>query len=103
MTAFAGFKSQIWFLDLAYVNKLAKDNKGVRYFLNRQNLFVRTVDAKGMKSKDSMETDQAFLSMITIKNRPKKLWVDKGTEIAGEFSKLCKAEGIQIYSAMSEE
>ena len=28
--------------------------------------------------------------------------VDKGTEFAGEFKKLCKAEGIQTYSTMSE-
>ena len=39
--------------------------------------------------------------MITKKNRPKKIWVDKGTEFAGEFKKLCKAEGTQIYSTMS--
>ena len=26
----------------------------------------------------------------------------KGTEFAGEFKKLCKAEGTQIYSSMSE-
>ena len=40
--------------------------------------------------------------MITKKNRPKKIWVDKGTKFAGEFKKLCKAEGIQIYSTKSE-
>ena len=40
--------------------------------------------------------------MITKKNRPKKIWVDKDTEFAGEFKKLCKAEGIQICSTMSE-
>ena len=55
-----------------------------------------------MISKDSKETVRAFFSMITKKNRPKKIWVDKGTEFAGEFKKLCKAEGIQIYSTMSE-
>ena len=55
-----------------------------------------------MKSKDSKETLHAFLSMITKKNRPRNFWVDKGTEFAGEFKKLCKAEGIQIYSTMSE-
>ena len=32
----------------------------------------------------------------------KKVWVDKGTEFAGEYKKLCKAEGIQFYSTMSE-
>ena len=89
-------------MDLAYVDTRAKDNNGVKYLLVRQDLFDRTVDAKGMKSKDSKETVHAFLSMITKKNRPKKIWVDKGTEFAGEFKKLCKAEGIQIYSTMSE-
>ena len=40
--------------------------------------------------------------MITIKNRPEKIWVDKANEFAGEFKKLCKAEGKQIYSTMNE-
>ena len=102
MKAFARFKNEIWCMDLAYVDKLAKDNNGVKYLLVRQDLFDRTVDAKGMKSKDSKETVRAFLTMITKRNRPKKIWFDKGTDFAGEFKKLCKAEGIQIYSTMSE-
>ena len=40
--------------------------------------------------------------MITKRNRPKKIWVDKGTEFAGAFKKFCAAEGIQVYSTMSE-
>ena len=55
-----------------------------------------------MKTKDSKETVRAFLFIIAKKNRPKKIWVDKGTKFVGEFEKLCKAEGIQIYSMMSE-
>ena len=102
MKAFARFKNEVWCMDLAYGDKLAKDNNGVKYHLVRQYLFDRTVDAKGMKSKVSKENVRAFLSMITKKNRPKKNWVHKGTEFAGEFKKLCKAEGIQIYSTMSE-
>ena len=89
-------------MDLAYVDKLAEDNNGLKYLLVRQDLFGRTVDAKGMKRKDSKETVRAFLTMITKKNRPNKNWVDKGTEFAGEFKKLCKAEGIHFYSTMSE-
>ena len=42
------------------------------------------------------------MSLITKNNRLKKIWFDKGTEFAGEFKKLCKAEGIQTYSKMSE-
>ena len=54
-----------------------------------------------MKIKDSKETVRAFLTMITKKSSQNRR-VDKGTEFAGEFEKLCKAEGIQIYSTMSE-
>ena len=84
MKAFARFKNEIWCMDLAYVDKLAKNNNGVKYLLVLQGLFGRTVVAKGMKSKDSKETVRAFLSMITKKDRPKKIWVDKGTKFPGE-------------------
>ena len=73
MRAFARFRNEIWCMDLAYVDKLAKENNGVKYLLVRQDLFDRTVDAKGMKTKDSQETVKAFSSMITKKNRPKKI------------------------------
>ena len=51
MKAFARFKNEIWCMDLAYVDKLAKDNNGVKYLLVREDLFDRTVDAKEMKKK----------------------------------------------------
>ena len=89
-------------MDLAYVDNLTKENNGVKCLLVRQGLFDRTVNAKGMKIKDSQETVKAFSSMITQKNRPKKIWVDKGTEFPGAFKKFCVAEGIQVYSTMSE-
>ena len=40
--------------------------------------------------------------MITKKNRPKKIWVDKGTDFAEAFKKLREAEGNQIYFKMSD-
>ena len=52
-------------MNLAYVDKLAKENKGVKYLLVRQDLFDRTVNAEGMKTKDSQRTVKAFSSMIT--------------------------------------
>ena len=102
MKAFARFKNEIWFMDLAYVDKLAKDTIGVKYLLFRQDLFDSSVYAKGMKPKDSKETVRAFLSMITKKNRPRKNWVVNGTEFAEDFERICKVEGIQTYSTMSE-
>ena len=101
-SAFARFRNEIWCMDRAYVDKLAKKNNGVKYLLVRQDLFDRYVNAKRMKTKDSQETVKALSSMITKKNRPKKILVDKGTEFAGALKKFCAAEGIQVYSTMSE-
>ena len=75
-------------MDLAYVDKLARENNGVKYLLVRQDLFDRTVNARGMKTKDSQETVKAFSSMITKRNRPKKIWVDKGTEFPEAFKNI---------------
>ena len=102
MKAFTRFKVDICCIDLSHVDKLANDNSGFKYLLFRQDLFDRTVDAKGMKTKASKVTVGVFLTMITRKNRPKKIWVGKGTEVVGKFKKLCKAEGMQIYFTVSE-
>ena len=102
MRAFARFKNEISCIDLAYVDKLAKDNNGVKFLLVRQDLFDRTLDAKGMKTKDSRETVKTFSKKITEKNRPRKIWVDQGTEFAGEFKKFCIAEGTELYSTLSK-
>ena len=64
-------------MDLAYVDKLAKDINGVKYLLVRQDLFNRTVVAKGRKTKDSKETVRAFLTLITLKNCLKKFGLTK--------------------------
>ena len=102
MRAFARYKNEIWCMDLAYVDKLAKDNRGIKYLLVRQDVFDRTIDVRGLKTKDSKEALRAFTQMITKRKRPQKIWVDKGKEFAGEFKKFCDREGIQIYSTMSE-
>ena len=59
-------------MDSAYVDKLAKDKNGVKYLLVRQDFLERTVNAKGMKKKDSKKTVQMISKMITKKSRPTK-------------------------------
>ena len=71
MRVFARFRNEIWCMDFAYVDKMAKENNGVKNLLVRQDLFDRTVNAKRMKTKDSQEILKAFSSMITKRNRPK--------------------------------
>ena len=58
MRAFARFRNEIWCMDLAAVDKLVKENNGVKYLLVRQGLFDRTVDANGTKTKDSRKIGQ---------------------------------------------
>ena len=55
MRAFARFRNETWCMDFAYIDKLAKENNGGKYLLVRQGLFDRTVNAKGMKTKESQE------------------------------------------------
>ena len=90
MKAFARFKNEIWCMDLAYVDKLAKDNNGVKYLLVRQDLFDRTVDAKGMKTKDSKETVRAFLTMITKMNRLKKFGLTREQNLLESLKNYAK-------------
>ena len=70
MRTCARFKGEIWCMDLADVDKLAKDNNGLKYLLVHQDLLGRTVDAKGMQTKDSKETIKKFSKMIIKENRP---------------------------------
>ena len=60
MKVFARFKIEMWRMDLAYVDKLTKDNNGVKYLLVRQDVFDGTVDTKAMKTKDSKGRVRAF-------------------------------------------
>ena len=99
MKAFDRFKIEIWFV---YADKPAKNINCVQYLLVRQDVFDRTVDAKRMKTKDFNKEAHAFLNTITKINWPQKIWVEKSTEIAGEFEKLCEVEVIQTYSTMRE-
>ena len=79
-------------MDMAYVDKLAKDNNGVNYLV-RQDLFDRNVDARGMKTEDSKETVRAFLTMITKKNRPKKYGLKREQNLL---------ESLKIYAKLKE-
>ena len=55
-------------MDLAYVDVLTREKNSVKYLLVRQHLFDRTVNARGMKTKDSKATVKAFTSLVTKKN-----------------------------------
>ena len=94
--------NEIWSLDLAYVDKLAKSNRGVQYLLVAVNCLSRYLRVEHLKTKYAKETTDAFKKMIKTK-QPKKVWVDKGTEFKGEFEKLCIKQEIIKYNTHSEK
>ena len=77
-------------MDLACVDKLAEANNGVKYLLVPQDLFDRTVDAKGMKQKIQRNGSSIFAYGYK-KECPEKLWVEKGTKFAGEPKKTMQS------------
>ena len=102
LQAFSKYINEIWCMDLAFVDKLASQNNGVKYLLAAVDIFSRFVRVQTMKTKCAKDTLQAFRKMISRKNTPEKLWVDKGTEYGGTFKKFCKEKDIEVYSKMSE-
>ena len=86
LQAFSKNINEIWCTELAFVDKLASQNNRVKYLLVAVDIFSRFVRVQTMKTKYAKDTLQAFRKMISRKNTPEKLWVDKGTEY-GELLK----------------
>ena len=78
------------------MDKLASQNKGVKYLLVAVDVFLRFVRVQTMKTKYAKDTFQAFKKFFTRKNTPEKLWVDKGTEYGGTFKKFCKDKTLKF-------
>ena len=94
--------NEIWSVDLAFVDKLAKYNRGVKYLLVAVDCLSRYLRVEPLKTKYATETAEAFKKMIKHK-QPKKVWVDDGTEFLGAFKDLCNKRGIHLYSTFSEK
>ena len=93
--------NEIWSVDVAYVDKLAKYNHGVKYLLVAVDVLSRKLRVQPMRSKTAQETRKAFARMIT-EVKPEKVWSDKGTEFRGSFKQFCDSNGIDTYTTHSE-
>ena len=94
--------NEIWSIDLAYVDKLAKYNKEIKYLLVAVDCMSRYLRVQPLKSKYATTTAEAFNQVIKTE-KPKKVWVDKGTEFKGSFKTLCEKKGIKTYTTESEK
>ena len=92
---------EIWSIDVAYVDMLAKYNHGVKYLLVAVDVLSRKLRVEPMRSKSAEETAKSFARMIK-KKKPQKVWSDKGTEFRGAFEHFCQSNEIATYSTHSE-
>lgn len=99
---FARYINDIWCMDLAFVDKLSKENNGVKYLLVCVDVFSRFVRVQPMKNKYSHTAKEAFQKFISKEVRPNFLWVDQGTEFAGVFKTYCETMNMHIYHTYSE-
>ena len=97
----AKYINEIWCLDLAHLDKLEEDNQGVKYLLVAIDVLSRNVRVQPMKDKTAASAKQAFINML-VKEKPRKVWVDDGTEFEASFKSYCKDLDILIYHTFSD-
>ena len=66
---------EIWSLDLAHVDKLAKYNRDVKYLLVAVDCLSRYLRVEPLKTKNATETAKAFQNMIKHKQPQKLGWM----------------------------
>ena len=93
--------NEIWSMDVAYMDKIAKHNNGVKYLLIAVDVLSRYLRVQPLRTMYSKDCVEAFKQMIKTK-QPEKEWTDKGTEFKGEFKKFCENKKIHLYTTENE-
>ena len=89
--------NEIWSVDVAYMDKLAQQNNGVKYSLVGVDVLSRYLRVQPMKALYAKDAVEAFKKMIKQK-KPERVWTDKGSEFSGEFKKFCEKKEIHLYT-----
>ena len=96
--------NHIWSLDVAYIEKMAKFNDGVKYLHLAVNSLSRKIRVQPLKSKTALAAKLAFERKVNFETFefPIKLWVNEGKKFKGEFKKFCRENEIEVYHTYSE-
>ena len=73
LQAFSKYINEIWCLNLAFLDKLASQNNGVKYLLFAVDIISRFFRVQTRKTEYAKDTSQAFRKTISRKNTPEKL------------------------------
>ena len=76
------YKDNIWGVDLADMQSLSRENKGIKYLLCAIDLYSKYAIVIPLKDKKEISVVNAFDKIIKQSNRkPNKIWVDQGSEL----------------------
>ena len=94
----------IWSADLVDMQQLKSYNHGFRYILNVIDAFSNFVWSVPIKDKTGKTITNTFQSIVKAsKRKPKKFWVDNGSEFCNnEFKKWLVEDETKIYSTFNE-
>ena len=97
------FRDNIWDADLADMQSLSKQNKGIKYLLCAIDLFSKHVWVAPLKDKRRISIVNAFQKIISKGLKPSKIWADQGGEFYNNlFKRFLKINIIEMYSTYNE-
>ena len=98
-TVYSRFKDNIWSADLADMQLISKFHEGFRYLVFVFDIFSKYAWVVALKDKIGASIVDAFQKILDYSNRkPKKIWVDKGSEFYKvSFKKWLKDNDIEMY------
>ena len=95
--------NDIWCMDIAYVDKIAMPNDGVKFLLVCEDVLSRYLRVEPLKRLTSVNVKYSLVAMLnecpTV--HPYKIWTDQGREFDGNFRKFCKTVGINQYNSFN--
>ena len=101
---YSQFKDNIWGVDLADMQSLSRQNKGIKYLLCAIDLYSKYAFVIPLKDKKGISIVNTFNKIIKQSNRkPNKIWVDQGGEFYNNvFKKWLSDNDIIMYSTYNE-
>ena len=101
---YSQFKDDIWGVDLADMQSLSRQNKGIKYLLRVIDLYSKYAFVIPLKDKKGISFINAFDKIIKQPERkPNKIWVDQGSEFYNNnFKKWLSDNNIIMYSTYNE-
>ena len=100
---YSSFRDNIWGVDLADMQSLSKYNKGIKYLLCAIDLFSKYAWVIPLKDKKGTSIINGFQKIISEGRKPKKIWVDQGSEFYNNsFKDFLKINNIEIYSTYNK-